>query len=211
MSNEHEAVIKTPKQLIAAVLAAFIIPIVGIILLVQYVTNDRLTGAGSDAQTPEAVVKRIQPIGDIGYTFKEGPAQAAAPAAANAAPAEPAAPAAAPAVAAAPADAAASAAPTPPAAGEAAGAAAVKVSAEVGKKIYDSACMACHTPGVAGAPKLGDKAGWADRIKQGMPVLYDHAINGYQGKAGVMPARGGSQATDDEVKAAVDYMVAAAK
>ena len=64
---------------------------------------------------------------------------------------------------------------------------------------------------MAGAPKFGDKAAWADRIKQGANVLHDHAIKGFQGKAGMMPAKGGSSASDDEVKAAVDYMAAAAK
>lgn len=213
--NEHEAVIKTPKQLIAAVLAAFIIPVVVIVLLVSYVTNDRVTGAGSDAQTPEAIAARIQPVGDVGFSFKEAPPEEAAPATA-AAPAETAAPAApaaaAPAEAAPPAMAAAPAPEAAPvAAAPAAEAAPAKVSLEVGKKIYDTACMACHTAGIAGAPKLGDKSQWADRIPKGMQVLYDHAINGFQGAAGVMPAKGGSQASDAEVKAAVDYMIAEIK
>lgn len=72
--------------------------------------------------------------------------------------------------------------------------------------------MGCHAGGVAGSPKFGDKAAWADRLKQGQPTLYEHAIKGYQGKTGgMMPAKGGSSASDDEVKAAVDYMTAAAK
>jgi cytochrome c5 len=71
--------------------------------------------------------------------------------------------------------------------------------------------MACHTAGIAGAPKFGDKLVWAERIKQGPAVLPEHVINGYQGKAGMMPAKGGSSACDDEVKAAVDYMIAAIK
>ena len=71
--------------------------------------------------------------------------------------------------------------------------------------------MACHTAGIAGAPKFGDKLAWAERIKQGPAVLHEHAIKGYQGKAGMMPAKGGSSASDDEVKAAVDYMIAAVK
>jgi cytochrome c len=62
--------------------------------------------------------------------------------------------------------------------------------------------------GVAGAPKVGDVAGWTDRIKQGMATLNDHAINGYQGANGVMPAKGGNMSlSDDEVKNAVTYMV----
>ncbi len=81
-----------------------------------------------------------------------------------------------------------------------------------GKKVYDTACTACHAAGIAGAPKSGDKAAWAPRIAQGANVLYDHAIKGFQGKAGVMPAKGGNTSLSDaDVKAAVDYMVAGSK
>ena len=81
-----------------------------------------------------------------------------------------------------------------------------------GKKVYDTACTACHGAGIAGAPKNGDKAAWAPRIAQGANVLYDHAIKGFQGKAGVMPAKGGNTSLSDaDVKAAVDYMVAGSK
>jgi cytochrome c5 len=87
----------------------------------------------------------------------------------------------------------------------------VKAAAIDGQKIYNASCAACHTAAIAGAPKFADKAVWAPRIKQGAPVLYEHAIKGFAGKAGMMPAKGGSAASDDEVKAAVDYMVSAAK
>ena len=77
-----------------------------------------------------------------------------------------------------------------------------------GASVYQSACMACHAAGIAGAPRVGDVAGWADRIAQGADTLYSHAIQGFQGKAGVMPPKGGNMAlSDDEVKAAVDHMV----
>ena len=77
-----------------------------------------------------------------------------------------------------------------------------------GKKTYDASCGVCHGAGVAGAPKLGDKANWAPRIAQGNDTLYTHAIKGFQGKAGMMPAKGGNASLKDEdVKAAVDYMV----
>nr|WP_313061345.1 c-type cytochrome [Moraxella sp. CTOTU49097] len=89
-------------------------------------------------------------------------------------------------------------------------AAATPVSADAGEKLFGSVCTTCHTAGLMGAPKFGDKAAWAPRIAQGKDTLYKHAIGGYQGKAGVMPAKGGSQASDDEVKAAVDYMVSKA-
>lgn len=87
---------------------------------------------------------------------------------------------------------------------------ATQVSADAGEKLFGSVCTTCHTAGLMGAPKFGDKAAWAPRIAQGKDTLYKHAIGGYQGKAGVMPAKGGSQASDDEVKAAVDYMVSKA-
>ncbi len=303
--NEHESGIRTPKQLVAAIVAGFLIPIVCIVLLVQYVTNVSTGGAGSESQSNAAVVSRIQPLADQAFTLKDvnaprvlqtgtevykavcaachtagaagapkfgdtaawsarlaqgydtlvshavvgirampakggnpdlddvevaravaymgnaagakfvEPAAKVAPAAvataaaptadggaSSAAMAAPAAPAA----TAAPAVAPAPAASTPPAA-----AAPMKISADAGKKLYEGVCQACHAAGIAGAPKFGDKTVWADRIKQGAPTLYEHAIKGYQGKAGVMPAKGGSAASDDEVKAAVDYMTAAAK
>jgi cytochrome c5 len=84
-------------------------------------------------------------------------------------------------------------------------------AADVGKKVYDTTCIACHGAGIAGAPKLGDKAAWAPRIQQGASVLHEHAIKGFQGKAGVMPPKGGSAVPDQEIKAAVDFMVAASK
>lgn len=291
--NEHESAIKTPKQLIAVILAAFLVPIICIVLLVQYMTSAPKVGAGSDSQSPEAIAARIAPVADQGFTlkdanapkqlqsgeavytstcsachangtlgapkfgdagawspriaqgydallshalkgfqgksgampakggnadlddvevaralvymankggasFKEPEVKATAPAAAAAAASAPAAP--------------APAAETPaPTAAAPAPAVAAAPAADAGKKLFDSTCTACHTPGIAGAPKFGDKAVWAPRIKQGVATLYDHALKGYQGKSGVMPPKGGSSAPDADVKAAVDYIVAAAK
>ena len=291
--NEHQSVIRTPKQLIAAVLAGFLIPIICIVLLVQYVTNHNRVGAGSAGQTPEAIAARIKPVSDEGFTFRDvnAPKQllagadvyksvcaachqsgaAGAPKTGDAAswaarigqgyetlvkhavqgirampakggnpdlddievaravvfmtnqsgakfkePEAKAAPAktadaAAPAEQTAAAEPAAAQVAAAPAAAAAAAAAAPAAAADAGKKLYESACVACHGAGVAGAPKFGDKAAWADRIKQGSNVLYEHAIKGFQGKNGMMPPKGGSAASDDEVKAAVDYMAAAAK
>ena len=85
-------------------------------------------------------------------------------------------------------------------------------SAGDGKATYDKTCGVCHAAGVAGAPKLGDKAAWAPRIAQGNDILYSHAIKGYQGKKGFMPAKGGNASlTDADVKAGVDYMVGQSK
>lgn len=73
-----------------------------------------------------------------------------------------------------------------------------------GEKIYRGICFSCHDMGIANAPKLGDKAVWASRIAAGTESLYNNSING----KGVMPARGGNPAlSDDEIKAAVDWMV----
>lgn len=77
----------------------------------------------------------------------------------------------------------------------------------VGKTIYNKTCALCHAAGVAGAPKPGDQADWGPRIAQGSETLYKHAIEGYTGAKGMMPARGGGASlSDDEVKAAVDFM-----
>ena len=86
---------------------------------------------------------------------------------------------------------------------------AVPVVAEntVGKSVFGKVCAMCHAVGAAGAPKPGDKADWGPRIAQGKDMLYKHAIEGFTGAKGMMPPRGANAAlTDDEVKAAVDYM-----
>lgn len=117
-------------------------------------------------------------------------APTAAPAApAATAPAEPAAPAPAPDAAAAPA-------------------AAVPVAdAALGKSVYGKTCALCHAAGIAGAPKPGNKDEWGPRIAQGKETLYKHAMEGFTGTKGAMPARGGNaKLTDEEVKAAVDFM-----
>lgn len=85
-------------------------------------------------------------------------------------------------------------------------AAAVKVSA--GEAVYYQVCTLCHTRGLAGAPQLGDREAWNARVAQGMETLVERAINGYQGRGGMMPARGGNPSlSDDEVAAAVAFMV----
>lgn len=75
-----------------------------------------------------------------------------------------------------------------------------------GEEVYNAACMACHTTGAGGAPMLGDAAAWTDRLAQGNDVLYDHGINGIPGTA--MIAKGGcADCSDDDIVAAVDYMI----
>lgn len=124
---------------------------------------------------------------------KEAPVEpvAAAPSAAASAPAPaPATPVAAPAAAPAPAAAAPSAA-----------------DLAMGEKVYTATCLACHGAAVLGAPKLGDKAAWGPRLAQGKDLIYTNAINGLK----MMPPRGGNAALkDEELKAAVDYMLSKA-
>ena len=77
-----------------------------------------------------------------------------------------------------------------------------------GTAAYETACAACHGAGIAGAPKVGDKAAWGPRIAQGKDTLYKHAIAGFNGKTGVMPAKGGrTDWPDDLIKQAVDHIV----
>jgi len=289
--NEHQSLIRTPKQLVVAVTGFFLVIVIGIILLVTFVTSTATTGAGTDGQSAEAISNRIRPVSEAGFTLVDanaprvllaGGAVYAATCAAchdsgmagapktgdngawgarlaqgydtvlkhaiegiRAMPAkggnpdldnleveravvfmtnksgasfkEPVEPAPAPAAAEVPADAtatAAAAAPSPvatPAPAAAPAAAPAIASADVGKKAYDAACIACHGAGIAGAPKFGDKAVWTARLGQGANVLYEHAIKGFQGKTGFMPPKGGSTLPDAEVKAAVDYMVGAVK
>ncbi|WP_296446432.1 c-type cytochrome [Rhodoferax sp. UBA5149] len=78
----------------------------------------------------------------------------------------------------------------------------------LGKSVFGRVCSMCHASGAAGSPKPGDKADWGPRIAQGMDVLQKHALEGFTGAKGQMPPRGANPAlTDDEVKAAVKYMV----
>lgn len=67
--DQHQSAIKTPKQLIVAIVAAFVVPIVIIVLLVKYVASDNIVGAGSESQTPEAIAARISPVANEGFTL----------------------------------------------------------------------------------------------------------------------------------------------
>lgn len=284
--HEQESLIRTPKQLVVAVTGFFLVIVIGIILLVTFVTTERLTGAGSNGQDAEAISARVRPVAEAGFTLVDANAPkilqaggavyaavcaachdsgaAGAPKTGDVAgwkarlaqgydlltkhaiaglgamppkggnpdlddievaravafmsnksganfkePDAPAAPAVAPeSVPAAGSDIAAASVPASPVASASAPTA---LDQATGKKIYDAACIACHGAGIAGAPKLGDNAAWAARIKQGSEVLYGHAIKGFQGQTGFMPPKGGSTASDAEIKAAVDYMVAILK
>lgn len=79
---------------------------------------------------------------------------------------------------------------------------AVEGEARPGDQLYKAICVTCHDAGLVGAPKIGT-ADWAPRLAKGKATLYDHAINGFN----AMPARGGADISDDEVKNAVDYII----
>ena len=159
--------------------------IVGIYLLVQFAVG--AYGARSLKDDPSmseaAVARRIAPVAMVAID-PNAPPSSAAPAASP------------------PAQAAAASPAIPPPAAKAAQA------GGAGKATFDRVCTACHATGVAGAPKLGDKAAWAPRIKAGKEALYTAALHG----KGAMPPKGGNPAiTDADVRAAVDYMLSAAK
>lgn len=146
--DEHSSFIKTPQQLIVVVLLAFIVPIIGIILVVQLVISK--PSADPAALAPDAVAARIQPVGKV-----EIGAPAAAP------------------------------------------------GARSGEEIVKSVCGACHTPGIANAPKIGDSAAWSKLVKAGLPQLTASAIKG----KGAMPPRGGAaDLTDAEVARSIAFM-----
>lgn len=280
--DQHSSFIQTPQQLVVVVLLAFLVPIIGIVLIVQLVTST--PRADPNALTPDAVAVRIQPVGQWKENDTASATRAGAPGGAAAAggrsgeevfktvcsachqtgvagapkfedkaawaprikqglqallqsalkgkgampskggnpslsddevaravvymanhsganfkepaaakPAPPQKAAAAKPQAAAPQVAAA--VPAKPAAGE-------------GKKVFDSVCTACHSTGVAGAPKVGDKAAWGPRIQQGMDTLVQSALKGKN----AMPAKGGNPSlSDGDVRAAVEFMVSQSK
>jgi cytochrome c5 len=180
-AEEHGSLIKTPKQLVIVVVLAFAVPITLIVMLTQLITSGGDTSRNNPAMSDEAVAKRIRPVGDVAVDPSQPAPAAAAPAPAQV-------------VAAAPA----------PGAKPAAAAA----DSGKGKAVFDSACTACHTAGVAGAPKLGDKAAWAPRLKAGVDALYAASLKGKN----AMPPKGGNLSlADADVKAAVDFMVSAVK
>lgn len=81
-----------------------------------------------------------------------------------------------------------------------------------GKEIYGNLCHSCHETGAGGSPKLSDKVHWAPRVAEGLATLQKHAIEGYTGSSGMMPARGGNPSlTDEQVKATVEWMVSQVK
>jgi cytochrome c5 len=266
--DQHESFIKTPQQLVVVILLAFLVPIIGIILVVQLVLSR--PGADPNALTPEAVNARIQPVArvELGAPSAAPGSRAAADIVKNTCAAchqtgaanapklgnaqdwapriktglnamvqsvikgkgamppkagDPSLtdneihnavalmanqaggkfkekPAAAPAKQEAAAAAQQAAAPAQQAA--------ASPQKADGKAVYDKVCFACHQVSVANSPKLGDQAAWAPRIKTGMDSLVQSVIKG----KGAMPPKAGNPAlSEQEIRAAVDFMVSQSK
>ncbi len=205
--DEHTSPIKTPGQLLMVVLAAFLVPIIGISLLAALITSGSRIDPKSPAMSDDAVAERLKPIGEVVVTDAAKGSNTGAGAEAAAGPESPAAP---------PADGkdkaatkgqgAATVLPEPAAAP--ANATSAKPAADAGKSVYEVYCVVCHASGAADAPKFGDKTAWAPRIQTGIDTLYASALKG----KGAMPPKGGNVSLPDaDVKAAVDYLVSQAK
>lgn len=179
-------------RLLVAIVAGFLVPMVVLALLIEYVQTFNRTGAGSDALTSAAIARRIKPVAHVEVRAVQAEASSRT---ANVAPQA-----------------------APVAQGEAqARAALASIAKEVstrpaapsanteqaGKLLYEQICQACHASGLMGAPKRGDRVAWAPRLKEPMETIYRYALKG----KGNMPPKGGSNASDADVKAAVDYML----
>ena len=145
----HEGPIKTPKQLAVAVFAAFVVPVIVIVMLASYITTATRPAAGSNLMSPEAVAARIQAVGRV--EIKDASDTA---------------------------------------------------TLKTGEQVFAAQCTACHTAGVAGAPKLGDADAWAPRIKTGYEALLTSSLKG----KGAMGAQGGGDFSEVEIGRAVVYM-----
>jgi cytochrome c5 len=149
--DAHESLIKTPKQLVIVLVLAFVIPIVLIVLLSQLATSGRVFDKNSPAMSPEEIGKRIKPVADVAVAGSGGASK----------------------------------------------------QLKTGEQVFQAVCTACHSTGVAKAPRFGNKADWAPRIRAGQKALLQVALKG----EGAMPARGGaSDLSDLEVERAVVYM-----
>ncbi|MGH8669357.1 MAG: c-type cytochrome [Burkholderiales bacterium] len=254
--DQHSSFIKTPQQLIVVLLLAFLVPIIGIIMLVQLAVN--VPSADPGALDPDKVAARIQPVGRLEFgapqaapgsrageaivktvcatchqagvanapkfgdktawapRIKQGlnalvqsviKGKGAMPPKAGDASLTEAEAARAVVVMANQAGAKFKA---PAAPKEAAKAPAAKggAAAADGKAVYDQTCHVCHAQSVAGSPKLGDKAAWAPRLKQGVDALMQSVLKG----KGAMPPKGGNTSLSDaQVRAAVEFMASQSK
>ncbi len=144
--DQHVSPIKNWKQLVVVVVLAFVVPIVVIVLLSQYVTG----GPKGASHDDNAVLARIKPIGDVQLAVASGPKGQA-----------------------------------------------------TGEQVYGQICKTCHEGGLAGAPKVGDKAAWGKIVAQGLTPTLDHAVKGIR----AMPPKGGNPDLETiEVERAVIFM-----
>ena len=144
--EDHTGPIKTPKQLLLAVLYSFVVPIFVIIGLVYYVTSANKPQAGS-VNLEQSVTARIQKVGTVEIRDANRPMK-------------------------------------------------------TGEQVFQAQCTACHTAGVAGAPKIGDVAAWVPRIKTGYDTLLNSALKGKN----AMGAQSGGDFDDFEIARAVVYL-----
>jgi cytochrome c5 len=147
--DSHEGFIRTPKQLAVVLVASFVLPVVIIIMLINFVAWDTKPAAGSDGLGAEAVARRIQPVGVSDFRDVSD-----------------------------------------------------AKSLKTGEQVFAGQCSACHATGAAGAPKMGDEAAWAPRVKTGVDALLTSVLKG----KGAMPPQGGGDATDYEIARAVVFM-----
>jgi cytochrome c5 len=145
----HEGPIKTPKQLVWAVVLSFVVPIIAIILLINYVASFSKPGAGSDGMSEQAIAQRLQKVGEVRIKNPNDPS-----------------------------------------------------TMQSGEQVYAAQCATCHAAGAAGAPKIGDAAAWAPRVKTGYDALLASALKG----KGAMGAQGGGDYSDLEIGRAVIYL-----
>jgi cytochrome c5 len=145
----HEGPIRTPKQLVIAVVASFVVPIAIIILLINFVSFGARPAAGTAALDEEAVSLRLQRVGSVLWRDASAP-----------------------------------------------------VALRSGEEVYKGQCAACHATGAAGAPKTGDAAAWAPRIKTGFDALLTSALKG----KGAMTPQSGAAFSDHEIARAVVYL-----
>lgn len=145
----HEGPIRTPRQLVWTVVAAFVVPVILIILLVNFVTSASKPAAGSDGLGQEAVERRLQKVGQVGFRDASAPK-----------------------------------------------------TVRTGEQVYKAVCTNCHAAAVAGAPKTGDAAAWAPRLKTGYDALMASVLKG----KGAMPPQGGGDFSDYELARAVVWL-----
>lgn len=147
--ESHEGLIRTPRQLVWTIVGGFVLPVLIILLLANYMNSSQRLGAGSDGLTDAAIAERLRPVGQV--EFRE------------------------------------------------AGSAGAQ---HTGEQVVEAQCTVCHGTGVAGAPKIGDSAEWAPRIKAGYDALLESALKG----KGAMAPQGGGEYSDLEIGRAVVFM-----